>query len=293
MHADADRNGARLRRYPLVSYFALCFIMAWSVWIPAGVWAPHAAALVIPGAWAPTIAALLLAWRADGRDGVRTLLRQLLRWRVGARYYAFAVLSVLGIAMLAVGLHVLLGGSPPDAAAVAARFGLPAEQAHLFVLLSPIVFITTIFVGGPIAEELGWRGYAQPRMQARLGAGSAGLTIGFIWSLWHLPLFYYFPPAVAGLPLGHYVPLVSALGVLFAWLYNRTGGSVLMCILLHAGVNFALGVLGGEVLSKDRRLLTIFVMLLIIIATVLYVQIRSVREIYSSSDTGMAGREAA
>ncbi len=289
MHTGANAMESRLHKYSLGIYFALCFFLAWSVWIPAGVWAPHAPALVIAGAWAPTIAALLLTWLTGGRDSVRELFRGLLRWRVEARYYAFAILGVLGIAVLAIGLHILFGGKAPDVAAIAAQFGLSAEQAYLFVAISPIVFITTIFMGGPIAEELGWRGYAQPRLQARLGAGWAGLAIGFIWSLWHLPLFYYFPSAVADLPLGHYVPMVTALGVLFAWLYNNTGGSVLLCILLHAGVNFALGVVGGEALSGDRRLLTIFVVLLVMLALVMFLRIRSVKEIRASSEMGAAG----
>lgn len=120
-------------------------------------------------------------------------------------------------------------------------------------------------------------------MQARMGAGLAGLTIGFIWSLWHLPLFYYIPSAVADLPIGHYIPLVSALGVLFAWLYNCTGGSVLLCILLHAGVNFSIGVIGVDALAADTGVLTIFVALLGALALVLYLQIRSVTSMPSSA----------
>ena len=292
MSANTDKKDTLPRGYLLVSYFVLCFIIAWSVWIPAGMLKTRTTALVLPGAWAPTIAALLLTWFSEGRDGVRELLRGLLRWRVRARYYVFAVFSVLVIAVFAVGLHVLLGGLPPEAEAIAAQFGIPEEQAYLFIAISPIIFIITIFVGGPIAEELGWRGYAQPRMQARMGAGLAGLTIGFIWSLWHLPLFYYFTSAVGGLPIGHYIPLVTALGVLFAWLYNRTGGSVLLCILLHAGGNFALGVIGKDILTTDSRLLTIFVVLMGFLALILYLRIRSVRDVRSSANIEAAGDTA-
>ena len=119
-----------------------------------------------------------------------------------------------------------------------------------------------------------------------------GLTIGFIWSLWHLPLFYYFSSAVGELPLCHYIPLVSALGVLFAWLYNSTGGSVLLCILLNAGVNFTLGVIGTDILTTDSRLLTIFVVLMGFLALVLYLRIRSVRDVRSSANIEAAGDAA-
>jgi hypothetical protein len=104
-------------------------------------------------------------------------------------------------------------------------------------------------------------------------------VIGLIWSLWHLPLFYYFPSAVAGLPLAYYVPLVSALGVLFAWLYNQTGGSVLLCILFHAGVNFSLGVLGAGALSEDGRLATILILSIGVVAVALHLRIRTVEQV--------------
>ena len=278
MKSPSDTTPAR-RRYELVGYFGLCFAIAWAVWIPAGILAPGSSALVIPGAWAPTIAAVLITWIMEGRSGLSVLFRGLWKWRVKVRYYLFAVFGMLSVGLLSVGIHVLLGGSPPDPFEIATRFGLPVEQAYLLIAFSPIIFLTTVFVGGPIAEELGWRGYAQPRMQTRIGAGWAGLVIGLIWSLWHLPLFYYFPSAVAGLPLAYYVPLVSALGVLFAWLYNQTGGSVLLCILFHAGVNFSLGVLGAGALSEDGRLATILILSIGVVAVALHLRIRTVEQV--------------
>lgn len=65
---------------------------------------------------------------------------------------------------------------------------MPEDRPLLFLAVTPVVYLTTIFVGGPIAEELGWRGFRQPRLQARIGSGYAVLVIGFAWSLWHLPL---------------------------------------------------------------------------------------------------------
>ena len=254
----------------LIRFFALSFLIAWAVWIPAGIFAPEQKALMLPGAWAPTIAALLLTWSSSGGSGVRELLRGLAKWRVGVRYYLFAIFIVLGIALLAIALDGLLGGTPPSLAEVAGRFGIPPERASLLFAIAPLIFLSSIFVGGPIAEELGWRGYAQPRLQARMSVGAAGLLIGFIWGLWHLPLFFVFPSAVGEIPLALYMPLVTAAGVLFAWLYNRTGGSVLLCVLLHAGNNFALGVVGAGVFSENIRLLGIVVVLFILAAAALF-----------------------
>ena len=168
-----------IERYPLISYFFLCFIISWSIWIPAGLLAPNMTLMLLPGAWSPTIAALLITLITEGRTGVRVLLRGVLKWRVGAGFYAFAIFGMLGVALLSVGLNVLLGGSSFEIESIAIRYGIPAEQAHMFIAFAPIIFIVSIFVGGPIAEELGWRGFAQPRMQAKVGAGRAGLAIGF------------------------------------------------------------------------------------------------------------------
>lgn len=258
-------------------FFVLTFLISWSIWIPAGLYAPQNSVLVLPGAWAPTLAALILTGFTEGKDGLRKLLKSLIKWRVKPRYYLFAIFSVLGIAVLAILINLLFGGSLPNLESIATRFGFPADQATLFLLFSPVVYITTIFVGGPIAEELGWRGYAQPKLQKRFGAGLTGLIIGFVWSLWHLPLFFYYPSATGNLPIEYYIPLVTLLGVLFAWLYNRTNGSVLLCILLHAGVNFSLGVIRSDLLTSDTQVLTIFISLTAVLAFIFYRNIQSVR----------------
>lgn len=254
----------------IIFFFVLTFLISWAIWIPAGLLAPEQSILVLPGAWGPTIAALILTGFTTGKKGIKTLLKSLIQWRVKRRYYLFAIIGVLGVAILAILVNLLFGGSLPDLESIAAKFGFPEDQANLFLLFSPIVFLTTIFVGGPIAEELGWRGYAQPKLQKKIGAGNAGLVIGLIWSLWHLPLFIYFPSATGHLPIGYYIPLVTMFGILFAWIYNRSNGSVLLCILLHAGVNFSIGVLGSDILTGDRQLLNIFVVLNAILAFILY-----------------------
>ncbi len=252
----------RTRKHPLLAFFLLTFVLAWSIWIAVGLLVPQVTtALILPGAWAPTIAALVLTGMRDGRAGVRTLLGSLRRWRVGVHWYLIAIFGPTIVALLAILIHVLLGGAAPPLEAIAARFGLPSAQTHLLFVLLPFIFLGTI-AGGAIAEELGWRGYAQPRLQASLSPARAGLVIGVIWSLWHLPLFVVLPSAAGDIPLGWFVPLVTGWGVLFGWLYNRTGGSTLLCILFYAGVNFVTGALGLVTVSGDRQLLTIFVVLM-------------------------------
>jgi membrane protease YdiL (CAAX protease family) len=205
------------RQYPIITFFVLAFGFAWMVWIPAG-FMEAPAVFVLLGAFAPTGAGLLVTAALEGRSGVRALLRSLTRFRVPPRLYAIAILGPTAVALLAAGSYVLVGGSISPLADLPARYGLAPDQVGWAFALLPAVFLAS-FIGGPIAEELGWRGFAQPRLQAHIGAGPAGLVIGALWSLWHLPLIALYPAATAHIPLLFYLPLVTAFGVFFAWLY--------------------------------------------------------------------------
>ena len=84
--------------------------------------------------------------------------------------------------------------------------------------------------------------------------------------------FFYFPSAVGDLQIGYYIPLITTIGVLFAWLFNRTGGNVFLCILFHAGINFAFGI-------ARIHSLTILLILTAVLAMVLYKRIRLVKNL--------------
>ena len=250
-----------LKTHPrsLLLFVLLSFGISWSLWfIFWWLFATPPFALVILGAWGPTVAALLVTVRTEGRAGVKLLLSRFLRWRVAPVWYVAAVLGPSIVALAATLLASLLGAPPLSLIAIAARFGLNAEPAPLFALL-PLIFLVTLVSGGPLAEELGWRGFAQTRLQAQLRPTTAGFFVGVVWALWHLPLFFMAPAATAELSLALYLPLVVALGVLFGWFYARTGESVLLSALLHAGVNLVLGALG---LVSTRLQLGVFVVLL-------------------------------
>jgi hypothetical protein len=100
------------------------------------------------------------------------------------------------------------------------------------------MLIGTVF-SAPVqaGEEVGWRGYALPRLTRRMGAPVASLVLGVLWALWHLPLFFFdgTPYLRQSLPL--YMLQVTAISVAMAWLYFRTDSSLLLVILMHAAVN--------------------------------------------------------
>jgi membrane protease YdiL (CAAX protease family) len=97
--------------------------------------------------------------------------------------------------------------------------------------------VFSLLVFGQAGEEVGWRGWALPRMGARMGLGWASVVLGVIWAVWHLPLFWLRTADKAGQSFPLYLVQVTALSVVVAWLWWRTGGSLTLTMLLHAAVN--------------------------------------------------------
>lgn len=91
--------------------------------------------------------------------------------------------------------------------------------------------------GGQAGEEIGWRGYALPRLAARFGLARGSIMLGVIWAIWHLPLFFLRQADTFGQSFPVYLLQVTALSVAIAWLYWRTNGSLLLTMLLHAAIN--------------------------------------------------------
>jgi uncharacterized protein len=221
----------------IVAFVALTFAISWVIWVAMvarsiSIETPLGAVLNIVAMAGPTIAALVLA----GRAGVGTLQRLLdgfsLR-RVSLRWLAVAFTLPLAMIAVAIAVSVLVFGAPTPIITVAVIGAVAVEYVRVFL------------VGGPLEEELGWRGYALPRLQVGLTAWRAALLLGLVWGLWHLPL--YFVPgtgqqetAAASDVVFAFVAFViwtMGLSVLFTWLFNETGGSVLVVMVLHASVN--------------------------------------------------------
>ena len=173
-------------------------------------------------AYAPTLAALLVVARAGG---VGALLRQVLTWRVGVAWYAFVLVGPVVLIALADLIYVLAGGAPPGV-----WVAFPSDLAFAGPLIA-----------GSLGEELGWRGFAQPRLQTRYGALWASIIIGVTWGTWHLwPAIL--PGGLSDLTLYDlaqtYIRLIST-AVIYAWIYNSTSGSLSLVMVAHAGHNIA------------------------------------------------------
>jgi membrane protease YdiL (CAAX protease family) len=168
--------------------------------------------------------ALSLTARAEGTAGVLAMLRRLVQADVGLRWYLFAIGYMAAVKLTVALLHrVLLGAWP--------QFG---DEAW-YVMLAATIFSTII--GGQAGEEIGWRGFALPRLATHFGYGAGSILLGMIWALWHLPLFFVREADKHGQSFFLYALQVTAISVAIAWLYQRTNGSLLLTMLMHSAIN--------------------------------------------------------
>jgi uncharacterized protein len=218
-------------RRPVALFLALTFGWAWLLWgywvfaMPPGglVLSPAFLVTAIVGGLAPSLAALAVLGLTHGPRGVTGLVSQLADWSRHKGWYLAALLLgpfaiVSGWLVGAVALPHLIW---PD---------LPA--------LVPVLLVWPALAA--LGEELGWRGFLYPRLEARLGWLGAAFVLGVIWGVWHLPADFVALKAsgdwfwLAFLLNGPIVLTGHAL--VMAWLWSRTGGSLVAMVLYHLGV---------------------------------------------------------
>lgn len=225
-----------LRRHPLLGYFTLTFGISWGgiliVLIATGfdVSTPQPTELGILFVLmllGPSVSGLTLTALLDGRAGLHDLWSRLICWNVGARWYAVALLTA-PLFLLAILL--------PLSAFVSSAFAPRFQWALLAVGL----------IAGSF-EEIGWTGFATPRLLARHRLWIAGLSLGLVWALWHLlvDLRYNFSTMGGGWILEFaiiYLATLTPYRILMTWVYANTS-SLLLAVLMHASYTGALMVL--------------------------------------------------
>ena len=227
--ADAARDGL-VTRHRLFFFFLFSFVLTWGYfWL---IWAPLRLpdSLIALGGFGPSVSAFLVLALSSGKPGVLRLLRSIVHWRVGVIWYLVALLGLPVLNFLA---FLVVPGVLGDL--VAPDLRLPR------IYLSEIAICLTIGIA-PMWEEIGWRGFAQPRMQRLYGPVVGSLFLGALWGVWHLP-FFFGPLARTGpettflsasIALVEFSIGLTGLSVVIAWVLNNCRGSTLMAILLHA-----------------------------------------------------------
>ena len=223
-----------IRNHSVAVFFVIVFAYTWSVWVGGyllpgtEVGADVSQLWSVPGAWGPLIAAILVL-RVSKSD-VRAWAAQAVKWRIKPRWYLVALGLPILLKQASVVVLILVG--------VTVRFSPPTSIVGYI-----LNFLLVMLLAGGL-EEFGWRGFALPKLQTTYSALGASLIIGVVWATWHLPMYVMNDPQ-------SYIPFFLSLlrvvpeAILLTWLYNNTGGSVLLCMLFHAVYNvtnlFAVG----------------------------------------------------
>jgi uncharacterized protein len=232
--AVADHTRARASAAPLAMFFVLAYTLSWAWWLPiavsgGSVGRGDASPTHLPGLLGPLIAAFVVLAFTEGRAGVGRWLAAMVLWPRERRWQLAAIAP---LAFLAVGLAVLgATGEVPPAREFIQYSGTAASVGALAIAV----------VVNAFGEEAGWRGYALPRLQARLGPMRATLVLAALWAGWHAPLFFILASYADFSPLilpGFFIGLTAGALVLTS-LYNGTGGSILAVAVWHASYNLA------------------------------------------------------
>jgi membrane protease YdiL (CAAX protease family) len=216
----------------LAAYFLLAFLFSWSIEVPLAFSIRGSIPVTIPpylhylASFGPFFAAVVVTLASRGFSGLVRLLAPLLGWRLGRTCTIF-VLSPIPVFLGLVLLSRLMEGSWPDLSLLGQADYLP----YLGIL--PVFILWTLTYG--MGEEVGWRGFALPRLQAGRSAFKASLILGAFWAVWHIPVIFYRDTyQEMGFMVLPMLLTVAAVGsVVYTWLYNSTGGSLFGLVLFH------------------------------------------------------------
>ena len=222
-----------VKKHPAISMYVLASLIGGGIisTIVAGV-VPSDSMVFLIAAYSASLAGVILTAIVSGKAGLREMFRRLLLWRAGIGWWAFALVAFALMYLGGLVLASLFSGS---------TLNLNLNQP-LYMIIPMIIM--QFFLDSGLGEELGWRGFLLPRLQARHNALVSSIIVGIVWGLWHLPLFmlegmsptYEFGQAIGVVPalLAYTVFIVVPYAILFAWLYNNTKGSLLLAFVFHA-----------------------------------------------------------
>jgi membrane protease YdiL (CAAX protease family) len=223
--------------YPLISFFVMALLFSWIAVMPLilNPVLPVEPFQILGALAGPTLSAVIVIAAVEGRAGLGSFFRRYLQWRAGIVWWLIVLFGIL-IALTVVAA-IILGPS------------VLIEFINNLGLILPTYLITLVMgvILGPLWEEPGWRGFALPRLQAQNGPIFGSVILGVIWAVWHLPGY------VGGWMTSVFPALlVYCIGfsILATWIYNHTGGSILLMILLHSSSNAAISV-GARVLPTN------------------------------------------
>jgi len=213
-----------IRKHQLISFFVLTYLITFKVQFLYAFLQPSKPMQNWSLVWffsvfSPSISALIITAVIGGKAAVKRLISGFTRWNVGLRWYLAAAFLFIGPLVITL-IYMALGNSNTGSLA----------SITLISFLGQVVFN---FFSGPFSEELGWRGFALPRLQKKHSALVSSLILGVIHTFWHLPLYFIAGSSQMGIPLPIYLVLVTSVNIYINWLYNNTRGSLVIAVLAH------------------------------------------------------------
>jgi len=253
-----------IQRFRLSLFFLMCLVIAWSVWVPQAIAQLRNSQSTVAGSspwnmlavWAPALSSILLLRVTEGKSGPTTLFQSIRFWRVGIGWYLFIFLYPAVGWFVARAIDFLLGHDLEFTIPLLAYF--PPEQSYMVVVAILFSFPNAL------GEELGWRGFALPRLQAKYTALGASILLGMFWAVWHIPMWV--ANGKMGLDLLRSGITITTFAILFTWVFNNNGGSVLIAWLFHASMTITQYLLPAPLTITDD-ILRWGVTILIIIVT--------------------------
>ena len=245
-------------------FVLLTYILTWSIEIPMTLTKHGYTAINISKGLqtictlSPGIVAILLTGIYFGKNSLKSLFKAIVKWRVKFKWYL--IIIILGIALC--GLSLLLFNW------ITGQSILP-DQPYNFVFY----FILILFVSA-FWEEIGWRGFLLPVLQEKYTAIKSSLIIGFVWGLWHLPIYLAINPYGDKTIIYWLMMFIGcfALSIIATYLYNSTKGSLLICILFHNAINTSAAYFYGNIKGEELRPLLIWILLLIVSAAIIFLK---------------------
>lgn len=254
-----------ITRRQILLFFLLTFAISWAIWIPATISKLNGENTVLApeglvggiARWTPGLVAILLSFLGFGKIGIGKLFQAIKIWRAGLFWYIFVLLFQVGIFYLGKALDTMLGYSYEVISPLVSVYGSQA------VFMAPIVILFAF--PGAFAEELGWRGYALPKLQNNLNALLSSIVVGIFWGAWHIPLLIYFGNLEAKDFAGYLLAVVNFIpvAILYTWIYNNTKGSLLLITFFHIGQQLSNNLLGTLPTYSDDILMWIIAVVII------------------------------
>ncbi|MFC1787058.1 type II CAAX prenyl endopeptidase Rce1 family protein [Halobacteriota archaeon] len=222
-------QGKRSETRNILLFFVIAYAWTWLLWLPSvlsptGYSDPLLFIMFLGGAYGPFIGSFSLTFLEEGKEGVKNLGRRFWNLKIAKLWLliSFVLFPLLYCAGFIIAF--LIEGTTPV----------------LVWLSDPSILLYVVaisFFGGGFAEEFGWRGYALDRLQAKWNALISSLILGMIWAFWHFPVWYIAGDSHQSSPFFLFVLTIVFLSILYTWVYNNAGGSILVAVVLHTTYN--------------------------------------------------------